>query len=133
LDHHGTKATKFAHRSEEEFARLLDYYGVRWEYEPHVFVLEWSEDGNPTESFTPDFYLPDFGYYIELTTRRKNLVARKRSKIERTQARYPSVMIKLFHPSDFAKLMMKYEATAPALVGAVPGLRRSAGADERLG
>ena len=98
----------FAHRSEEEFARLLDYYRVRWDYEPHVFVLEWDEHGEVKESFTPDFYLPDFGYYIELTTRRKNLAARKLRRIALTEQMYPDVSIKLFNPSDFVKLMLKY-------------------------
>ena len=33
--------TRFAHDSERQFAALLDFYGVRWEYEPVEFVLEW--------------------------------------------------------------------------------------------
>jgi hypothetical protein len=108
-----TRAVTFAHRSEEQFARLLDYYCLRWEYEPQVFVLEWDDEGNIKESFAPDFFLPDYGYYIELTTRRKNLVARKRRKIDRAKELYPEINIKLFHPGDFAKLMMKYEAHSP--------------------
>lgn len=107
------RAVQFAHRSEEQFAKLLDYYRVRWQYEPHCFILEQDAEGNVKESFSPDFYLPDFGYYIELTTRRKNLVGRKLRKIALTKALYPDVAIKLFHPSDFAKLMLKYDSNAP--------------------
>jgi hypothetical protein len=107
-----TRAVSFAHRSEEEFTRLLDFYGVRWEYEPHTFVLEWDAHGHPKESFTPDFYLPDYDYYIELTTRRKNLVSRKMRKIDLAQSLYAGVSIRLFHPTDFAKLMLKYRQNA---------------------
>ncbi len=32
---------KFAHPAEEKFARILDYYGIDWEYEPKIFPLEW--------------------------------------------------------------------------------------------
>ena len=39
-------AFQFAHPIEEEFARILDYYGIPWEYEPRAFALEWDDDGN---------------------------------------------------------------------------------------
>ena len=38
---------KFAHNSERQFAKLLDFYGIVWEYEPRTFVLEWDNEGNP--------------------------------------------------------------------------------------
>ena len=51
-------APRFANDAERECARLLDYYGVPWLYEPHTFAL--AEDaGRVTEAFTPDFYLPE--------------------------------------------------------------------------
>ena len=40
-------------------ARILDFYAVRWEYEPHTFPILWNLDGDVVESFSPDFYLPD--------------------------------------------------------------------------
>ena len=49
----------FAHNAERQLARLFDFYAVRWEYEPHTFVLERGPDGSPTWAFSPDFYLPD--------------------------------------------------------------------------
>jgi hypothetical protein len=98
----------FVHRSEELFARLLDFYKVRWEYEPRTFVLRTDEDGSPKESFTPDFYLPDYNLYLELTVRRANINQRKRRKIEMLQALYPDIRIRLVHPSDFERLMLKY-------------------------
>ena len=48
----------FAHNSERQFARLLDFYRVDWEYEPTAFPIEWDSAGNPVQSFRPDFYLP---------------------------------------------------------------------------
>ena len=50
---------QFAHPIEEEFARILDYYGIPWEYEPRSFDLEWDEAGNVKVAFAPDFYLPE--------------------------------------------------------------------------
>lgn len=106
----------FAHHSEEIFANLLDFYKVRWEYEPRAFVLLRDEDGNIKESFTPDFYLPDYDLYIELTTRRKNLGTRKRRRIERLEELYPDIKIRLFHPKDIQKLMVKYSIPAQTKV-----------------
>jgi len=41
-----TDAISFQHPSEREFAKLLDFYGIRWEYEPRTFPLEYNEDGS---------------------------------------------------------------------------------------
>ena len=71
-----TGAVGFAHPSEREFARILDFYGVRWEYEPRSFLLN-SEEGRVTEMFTPDFYLVEMDLYVELTTMRQSLVTQK--------------------------------------------------------
>ena len=57
----------FAHPSEREFAQILDFYGLRWTYEPRSFPLRW-EDDRVVEMLTPDFYLPDLDLYLELTT-----------------------------------------------------------------
>ena len=47
--------TRFAHPSEEAYARLLDEHGIPWEYEPHTFLLEVDDEGNTLEAVTPDF------------------------------------------------------------------------------
>ena len=75
--------TQFAHPVEEEFAKILDFYKIRWEYEPRTFDLEWDEDGNVAMAFTPDFYLPDQDVYIELTTLRPSLANQKNYKQRR--------------------------------------------------
>lgn len=103
-----TSRIEFAHPSEESFARILDYYGIEWEYEPQAFPLEWDEEGNVVEAFTPDFYLPEQDLYIELTTLRPQLVTRKNRKIRRMQELYPDVAIKLFKRGDVRNLMVKY-------------------------
>ena len=67
---------RFAHASEAELARILDYYAVAWEYEPRTFPIQWNLDGPIVESFAPDFYLPELDLFIELTTLRQSLVRR---------------------------------------------------------
>jgi len=105
---------RFAHASEAELARILDYYAVRWEYEPHVFPIQWNLDGAVVESFSPDFYLPDFDLYLELTTLRQRLVRKKNRKLRRLRELYPDVRIKLFYARDFRALMLKYGRLAVA-------------------
>jgi len=103
-----TDETRFAHASEAELARILDYYGVRWEYEPRTFPIMWSLDGKVVESFSPDFYLPDLNVYVELTTLKQSLVRRKNRKLRRLRELYPDIHIKLFYGKDFRALMLKY-------------------------
>jgi hypothetical protein len=101
-------STPFAHASEAEMARILDFYAVRWEYEPHTFPILWNLDGDVVESFSPDFYLPDLDLYLEMTTLRQKLVRKKNRKLRRLRELYPSVNIKLFYARDFRALMLKY-------------------------
>ena len=103
----GAEPVRFAHNSEEEFARLLDFYGLAWEYEPHSFPLR-EENGRILEAFTPDFYLPDLNVYIELTTLKQSLVTEKHRKVRRFQKRYPDLEVKLLHRADYLSLLAKY-------------------------
>jgi hypothetical protein len=98
----------FAHESEEEFARILDFYNITWQYEPRTFAVEWDEDGNVASSFTPDFYLPDHNLYIELTTAKQPLVTKKNRKVRRLRELYPEVNIKVLYASDYRKLIEKF-------------------------
>jgi hypothetical protein len=107
-------ATPFAHASEAEMARILDFYAVRWEYEPHTFPILWNLDGDVVESFSPDFYLPDLELYLEMTTLRQRLVRKKNRKLRRLRELYPDVNIKLFYARDFRALMLKYGKVALA-------------------
>jgi hypothetical protein len=101
-------APAFAHASEAEMARILDFYQVRWEYEPHTFPILWNLDGMVIESFSPDFWLPDLDLYLELTTLRQKLVRKKNRKLRRVLELYPDLRVKLFYARDFRALMLKF-------------------------
>jgi hypothetical protein len=98
----------FAHASEAEMSRILDFYAVRWEYEPHTFPILWNLEGDVVESFSPDFYLPDLDLYLEMTTLRQRLVRKKNRKLRRLRELYPDLNVKLFYARDFRALMLKY-------------------------
>ncbi len=104
---------KFAHASEAEFAQILDFYGVVWQYEPTSFPLAWDEQGNVTEAFTPDFYLPEQELYVELTTAQQALITHKHRKLRRVRELYPDVQIKLMNRGDMRMLFAKYGLPAP--------------------
>jgi hypothetical protein len=103
-----SEPSRFAHASEAELARILDYYAVRWEYEPRTFPILWNPDGTVVESFSPDFYLPELDTYVELTTLKQSLVRRKNRKLRRVRELYPDIRIKLFYGKDFKALLLKY-------------------------
>jgi hypothetical protein len=109
----------FAHASEEEMARILDFYRIRWEYEPHTFPILWNLDGAVIESFSPDFWLPDLDLYLEMTTLRQRLVRKKNRKLRRIHELYPDIRVKLFYARDFRALMLKFGRLA--LVDALSG------------
>ncbi|HET6380574.1 MAG TPA: hypothetical protein VFH63_06005 [candidate division Zixibacteria bacterium] len=99
---------RFAHDSEAELARILDFYQVAWRYEPDVFPISWNADGTVVESFAPDFYLPEVDLYLELTTLKQSLVRKKNRKLRYLRQLYPEVRVKLFYARDFKALMVKY-------------------------
>ncbi len=99
---------RFAHQSEAELARILDFYQVAWRYEPTVFPISWNADGAVVESFAPDFYLPELDLFLELTTLKQSLVRRKNRKLRWLRQLYPEVQVKLFYARDFRALMVKY-------------------------
>jgi hypothetical protein len=98
----------FGHPSEEVFANLLDFYRIAWDYEPRSFPLQWDKNGKVTEAFTPDFYLPEFDLYVELTTMKQANVTKKNRKIRLLRAIYPHVNIQVFYQKDVQDLVMKY-------------------------
>jgi len=98
----------FAHRSEQVFANLLDFYRIAWEYEPKSFAVEWDKAGKPTEFFTPDFYLPELDLYVELTTMKQAHVTRKNRKVKRLRSLYPGINIQVFYQKDFQNLVFKH-------------------------
>src|SRR6266542_3740056 len=99
---------RFAHAVEQECAKVLDFYGVPWEYEPRTFVLETDANGRVTEAFTPDFYLPEQDLYLEVTVMKQSLVTRKNRKLRKIRQRYPEVKVKPFYKRDFMRIAARY-------------------------
>lgn len=104
----GSEPPRFANRVEVECAKILDWYGVPWEYEPRSFVLERDADGRITSAFTPDFYLPEQDLYVEVTVMRQPLVTRKNRKLRLLRELYPDVRVKLFYRRDIERLAQRY-------------------------
>src|ERR671934_1385935 len=105
----GGEQPRFANRAELECAKLLDYYGVPWQYEPRTFVLETDDEGRVTEAFTPDFYLPEQDLYLEVTVMKQSLVTRKNRKLRKLRERYPDVKVKLFYKRDIERLAQRFK------------------------
>ena len=99
---------RFAHNSERQFAKLLDFYGVVWEYEPRTFTLEADGNGRPRQAFSPDFYLPAYDLFIEITTLNQKLVTKKNRKVRRLREQYPGINCKIFYQRDYLNLVRKY-------------------------
>ena len=106
--------TRFAHNSERQFAKLLDFYDIAWEYEPRTFTLERDRDGRPVQAFTPDFYLPAYDLYIEITTLNQKLVTKKNRKARRLVEQYPDVQIRVLYQRDYLHLLVKYGLEPPS-------------------
>ena len=104
----GSEPPRFANPAELEYAKVLDWYGIRWAYEPTTFVLERDEEGRVVEAFTPDFYLPDQDLYLEVTVMKQSLVTRKNRKLRKLREQYPDIKIKLFYERDFERLAARF-------------------------
>jgi hypothetical protein len=111
----------FVHNSERQFAKLLDFYGIPWEYEPRTFTLSTDRHGHPTEAFTPDFYLPTFDLYIEITTLKQKLVTKKNRKARRLMELYPQVQVKVLYQRDYVHLMVKHGLEEPSQLAGYQG------------
>ena len=109
----GAQPPTFKNAAERECARVFDWYGVPWEYEPRTFVLERAADGRIVEAFTPDFYLPDEDLYLEITTMRQPLVTRKNRKVRQLRRLYPDVNVKIFYRRDIERLARRFRFALP--------------------
>ncbi len=108
---------RFAHNSERQFAKLLDFYGIPWEYEPRTFDLEWDRHGRAVQAFSPDFYLPEHDLFIEITTLNQKLVTKKNRKVRRLEELHPDVSVKIFYQRDYLNLLVKYGLEEPSQLG----------------
>ncbi len=105
--------TEFVHNAEHQLAVLLDFYGIEWQYEPHAFVLERNADGQITEAFRPDFYLPRHDRYLEVTTLRQSLVTRKNRKVRRLRELHPDIDISIIYQRDYRHMLVRYGLEPP--------------------
>jgi hypoxanthine phosphoribosyltransferase len=105
---------RFAHNSERQLAQLLDFYAIEWEYEPRTFTLQTNRDGSPAQAFTPDFYLPAYDLYVEITTLNQRLVTKKNKKARRLVELYPDVRIRVLYQRDYMDLLVKYGLEPPS-------------------
>jgi hypoxanthine phosphoribosyltransferase len=103
---------EFAHRTEEALADAFDELGIEWEYEPHTFLLE-EEDGRIVEACTPDFYLPELDMYIECTSMKQDLTARKNRKYRKLRERF-GVTVEIMYRRDLVRLGLEPTARRPA-------------------
>jgi hypoxanthine phosphoribosyltransferase len=99
---------KFAHYSEKLFSEHLDLFDIIWIYEPRSFPLRWGS-GAIKMMFTPDFYLPEYDTYIEITTMDQKLITKKQKKIKLARKLYPQTTFKLINEKEFYNFLTKDE------------------------
>lgn len=99
----------FAHASEQRFAAFLDQCHINYAYEAQSFPLARDANGQVTEAVTPDFFLPDYGLYVEITTLKQALVTRKNKKLRKLQALYPDVRVKILYRKQVEALLERYK------------------------
>lgn len=102
---HQTRNIAFKNETEEEFAKILSLYNIEWLYEPKTFPVEWDAEGNVTMAISPDFYLPKFNLYLELTTMDQRYVTKKNKKMRLVKELYPGTNIRIVYKKDFNELV----------------------------
>jgi hypoxanthine phosphoribosyltransferase len=102
----------FAHESEASLARLFDFYRIAWQYEPRSFAVAWDSTGRAAELFTPDFYLPEFDLYIEMTVAKPELNTRKNRKMRLLAQHHPKIRVKLLVRRDVERLFGRLGSAA---------------------
>lgn len=102
---HQTETPVFKNETEAEFAKILDMYGIEWMYEPKTFPIEWDAEGNIKMAFSPDFYLPKFDLYLELTTMDQKYVTKKNKKARMVMELYPGTNVRIVYKKDFQELI----------------------------
>ena len=106
---HQRREIVFKNPNEEEFARILDMYNIEWMYEPKTFPVEWDAEGNVTSALSPDFFLPKFNLYLELTTMDQKYVTRKNKKVRLVRELYPGTNVRIVYKKDFTDLASRLE------------------------
>jgi hypothetical protein len=66
------------------------------------------------QAFAPDFYLPAYDLYIEITTLNQKLVTKKNRKARRLVEQHPEVSIRVLYQRDYLHLLVKYGLEPPS-------------------
>lgn len=103
-----TNLTLFKNPEETEFAQILDMYHIEWIYEPKTFPIEWDAEGNVKLAFSPDFYLPKFNLYLELTIMNQKYVTLKNRKAKKLRELYPGINVRIVYKKDFQSLVERF-------------------------
>ncbi len=77
-----------------------------------MFPICWNDRGEPVEFFTPDFYLPEYDLYIEVTVAKPIRNSRKNRKMRLLRSNYPHVNVKLFTRRDVERVLARPRAAA---------------------
>jgi hypothetical protein len=72
------------------------------------------------QAFSPDFYLPAYDLYIEITTLNQKLVTKKNRKVRRLRELHPEVKVKVLYQRDYLNLLVKYGLEQPSQLAGVP-------------
>lgn len=92
----------FRSRWEANFARVLNYLNVKWEYEVKTFRFKYR---GRMVSYIPDFYLPDFNCYVEV---KGYLDRRSKLKLLLMNDNYPDVELFLIDKKDYGVIKSDY-------------------------
>jgi len=66
------------------------------------------------QAFTPDFYLPAYDLFIEITTLNQKLVTKKNRKARRLRELHPETQVKVLYQRDYLHLLVKYGLEPPS-------------------
>lgn len=89
----------FRSRWEANFARILNFMEVRWEYEQKRFMFE-------DCSYLPDFYLPELDIYIEV----KGFLRDKGLRLLRMSEKYPDIVVKVVDEEVYKNISIIYKS-----------------------
>ena len=98
---------EFAHPVEQAVADVLDELRICWLYEPHTFTLQEDETGNVSTAFTPDFYLPEIGVYIECTVAKRKYLNGKRQKVRAARKQH-GIICEIAYRDDFERMARRW-------------------------
>lgn len=91
-------ADYFYSRWEANFARILNFTCLKWEFQPKTFALG-------TQKYTPDFYLPELNLYVEV----KNFLSSYSLNRDRMFRKlYPKENLLLILKEDYLHLQKEF-------------------------